>query len=206
MADTTYRFDTNIAIDIPNFRSAAGPVNLELRWPTDAEWSERARKRKLIVRQLGRGVSETMPETNSEADQKICQAIQKNGSNPLSAIEATAVLDTLAACDVMDVALEGDTAEVTLRVMGGRVRHRLKLPTAEQVFKFRRAAVRILNLPYNQQDLRIYLEPAVELWAAIGGASEDYASGIPSIHKDAAVRAVIDYADRLTGMQGDENF
>ena len=57
-----------------------GIVPVELRWPSDEEWSKRNGKRKILIRQLGRGTSETIPPDPSEADIDLYKAIAVNGA------------------------------------------------------------------------------------------------------------------------------
>jgi hypothetical protein len=189
-------FDATAEFHI-NARSAAGERSqLVLAWPTDAQWIERARLRKYVIKRLGRGSSETSAEPNLEGDLKLYEAIKRNGAPPLSSAEASRVLDAMAFCEIRDVELPQDEAIVTLAVPGGEVKHTLKAPSAEQVRSLRRAAYRIRDLPYNNQEMRIFIDPGAQLWDDCQGRSSDYAGPVPALHKDAAIRAVIDALDR----------
>jgi len=194
-------FDTTAEIMI-TARTGAGKQELLVRWPTDEEWSERARRRKILITRLGRGISETSIDSG-DSDLRVFEKIKQNGAPPLTPGEATRVFEVLAQCDVTDCRLEGDEALVELQVMGGMVSHRLRLPSADQVLALRRT-VRVLDLPYNKQELRIPLEPGAKLWDACGGQSADYTGPIPAIHKDTAIRAVIDYLDREVSATNEE--
>ena len=178
--------------------------NLSMRWPTEDEWEERARTRKILIRRLGRGVNETEIRPSGEFDLKLWGKIKLNGAPELTPGEATFVVDQLAKCDILDVEMDGDQAVVQLRVFGGRVKHRLRLPTADEVIKLRDQAAKALDLPYGRQELRIALGPGARLWDACAGSSEDYIGPVPGPHKDTAVRAVIDYIDQQMESQNDE--
>lgn len=196
-------FDTNAEIHM-TARTATGKTQLAIRWPADDEWGERARMRKILIKRSGRGASETSIEPNTDADLKLYDAIKLNGAPQLTGAEASRVLDAIALCDVRNVTLYAEDATVELGVPGGEVEHRLKLPSAEQVLALRKKASKVRDLPYNTQELRILLEPGAKLYDACQGDSEDYPSGVPSLHKDTAVRAVIDALDRELAQGVDE--
>jgi hypothetical protein len=183
-------FDTTAEFVIPA-RSGNARVEASVRWPNDEEWSERHKARKILIRRLGRGTSESEIDSTA-ADLALYEKVRVNGAPPLTAAEASWVVDIMARANVTGVVLEGDEAEVTLQVMGGTVTHRLQQPSADQVLKMRRKASRLFDAPYNQQQLRTYLEPTAQLWDECKGRSADYNGLIPALHKDAAVRAVIE--------------
>jgi hypothetical protein len=196
-------FDTTVEIAI-RARTSAGKQEILVRWPSDQEWYERARRRKIVISRLGRGISETSIDPG-DSDLLLFEKIKQNGAPALTAGEAGRVLDVIAQCDITDCRLEGDEAVVSLQIMGGQpVTHRLQLPSADQVLALRRT-VRVLDLPYNKQELRIPLEPGARLWDACHGSSQDYQGAVPALHKDTAVRAVIDYLDREASATNEES-
>jgi len=195
-----------IAFEARVASTGGSPQEVVLRYPTDAEWIARAKARKLIIRRLGRGVSETVLPEPGEAEVKLYQAIAINGAPAMTPAEAQKVLETIGNCDVIGVELEDNDAEVEAVILNGRVKHRMKLPTADQVVKFRRSAFRLLDLPFNQQQLVVTPEAGARLYDECGGKSDDYPKGIPAIHKDAVARAVIDFTDRSLGPRDDGNF
>lgn len=194
-------FDSTAEIVVPA-RTGQGKQEIVMRWPTDEEWCERARRRKILISRLGRGVSETTIEPG-DSDLRIFDKVKLNGAPPLTQGEATRVIETLAQCEATDCRLEGDEAVVELQVMGGSVKHRLRQPSADQVLALRRS-VRVFDLPYNKQELRIPLDVGARLWDECGGRSEDYSGPVPALHKDRAVREVIDCIDREMSAANDE--
>ena len=56
METTTPVFDATRPVAI-NLRTPEGVKTIRVRFPTDAEWTERQRRRKVVVKQLGRGIS-----------------------------------------------------------------------------------------------------------------------------------------------------
>jgi hypothetical protein len=197
-------FDASAEIEL-GFRLASGAESVTVRWPTDQEWAARARSRKFIVRRLGRGVSETVPPAPNEADVQFYEKIALNGTPAVTKGEARQIIDVLATAAVTNVTVEGNEASIDLNVLTGAVKHRVKLPTADQVIGMRAAAFRMLDLPFSQQQIQILLEPAARLWDECHGSSEDYANGVvPALHKDVAMRSLIEYLDNKLGLRRDD--
>ena len=199
-------FDAKQPITI-NLRAPDGVKRIRVRFPTDEEWIERQRKRKVIVKQLGRGVSETTIPDSADADAALLAKIRAPEENApeVDAFEASRIIEQLSQADVDDVVQVGDAFRVTLRVPGGTVAHVLKMPSAKDVFEYRRSFARVLDLPYNRQELIINLAPAGELFKKLLESSEGYAGDVPIIHQAVAVKAAIDALDGLFQESGDPN-
>jgi len=103
------------------------------------------------------------------------------------------------------VVQQGDAFRVTLRVLGGTVNHTLRMPSAKDAFEYRRGFARVLDLPYNRQELIINLAPAAALFKKLLESSEGYAGEAPIIHQAVAVKAAIDALDGAFQESGDPN-
>lgn len=185
--------------------TAEGIIPVPLRWPSDEEWSKRNKKRKILIRNLGRGMSETVPPDPSEDDVELFKSLAINGAPSLSAPEAQRVLETIAFADVVDVTLNGMEAIVKMRVVTGIVHHHLKMPTTDQILNWRRAAVHSWDLPHNMRQLRVDIEPGARLWDSCQGHSDDYDGPIPAIHKDQATRGLVEHLERSLAPKTDES-
>jgi len=71
-------FDAKQPITI-HLRTPEGVKPVRVRFPTDEEWIDRQKKRKVIVKQLGRGVSETTIPDSAEADAALLAKIRLRG-------------------------------------------------------------------------------------------------------------------------------
>jgi len=189
-------FDANQIITM-NLRAAGGVKTIRVRFPSDEDWVERQRRRKVIIKQLGRGVSETIIGKAEDADAALIAKIrapEENGPE-VDPFEASRIIEQLSQADVDDVVQEGDAFRVTLRVLGGTVTHLLKMPSAKEVFEYRRSFARVLDLPYNRQELTINLGAAGALYKKLVAGTEGYAGDVPIIHQAVAVKAAIDALD-----------
>jgi hypothetical protein len=188
-------------------RAPAGLKTVRVRFPNDEEWIERQRKRKVIVKQLGRGVSETTIPNSEDADAALLAKIRVPEENApeVDAFEASRLIEQLSQAEVDDVIQAGDSFRVTLRVLGGTVTHLLKMPSAKDVFEYRRGFARVLDLPYNRQELIINLAPAGALYKRLAQTAEGYAGEVPVIHQAVAVKAAIDALDAAFQETADPN-
>jgi hypothetical protein len=200
-------FDAKQPITI-HLRTPDGVKPVRVRFPTDEEWLDRQKKRKIIVKQLGRGVSETTIPDSAEADAALLAKIRVPEENApeVDAFEASRIIEQLSQADVDDVVQEGDAFRVTLRVLGGTVGHVLRMPSAKDVFEYRRGFARVLDLPYNRQELIINLAPAAALFKKLLESSEGYSGDVPITHQAVAVKAAIDALDAGFQEDRDPNF
>jgi hypothetical protein len=205
--ETTARVFDAASIVAMQLRTPAGIKQVRVRFPTDEEWIDRQKKRKVIVKQLGRGVSETTIPDSAEADAALLAKIRVPEENApeIDAFEAGRIIEQLSQADVDDAVQEGDDFRVTLRVLGCTVAHVLKMPSAKDVFEYRRGFARVLDLPYNRQELIINLAPAGTLFKKLLKSSEGYAGDVPIIHQAVAVKAAIDALEGAFQETGDPN-
>jgi hypothetical protein len=189
-------FDSTKSI-IMNLRSPEGLKSIRVRFPSDEEWIERQRRRKVIIKQLGRGVSETIIPNSEEADAALLAKIRVPEENApeVDPFEATRIIEQLSQAEVDDVANDGGSFRVTTRVLGGITTHVLKMPSAKDVIEYRRSFARVLDLPYNKQELTINLSAAGTLYKKLIAETEGYAGDVPVIHQAVAVKAAIDALD-----------
>jgi hypothetical protein len=206
MDQQTPAFDASRPITV-QLRAATGVKTVRVRFPTDEEWIERQRRRKVIVKQLGRGVSETTIPSSEDADAALLAKIRipEDDAPEVDAFEASRVIEQLSQAEVDDVVQTGDSFRVTLRVLGGTVTHGIRMPSAKDVFEYRRGFARVLDLPYNRQELIINLAPAGALYKRLAQTPEGYAGDVPIIHQAVAVKAAIDALDAAFQETGDPN-
>jgi len=183
-------------------RSAEGTRTVTVRFPTDEEWIERQRRRKIIIKQLGRGVSETTIPNAEEVDAALFRKIRIDEGEEVDAYEASRIIEQLSQAEVDDVVAEAGAFRVVLRVPGGTTVHLLRMPSAKDVIEYRRNFARILDLPFNRQELTVNLAAAAELYRKLCQSTEGYAGAVPIIHQAVAVKAAIDALE--AGFEGQD--
>jgi hypothetical protein len=191
-----------------NLRTPEGVKTVRLHFPTDEEWTERQRRRKVIIKQLGRGISETVVPNSEDVDAALLAKIRAEEQDAVEVdpFEASRIIEQLSQAEVDDVIQTGDSFRITLRVLGGAVAHTLAMPSAKDVFEYRRAFARILDLPFNKQELTINLAAAGTLYKKLARSVEGYAGEVPIIHQAVAVKAAIDALDAAFQEDRDPNF
>lgn len=183
-------FDASQEVDI-RIPTAEGTKHVKVRFPTDEEIERRQRLRKVFIKDLGRGQSETSIPSD-ESDLQLFQAIRLEGDD-LDAHEASLVIQQLTMAEAFDAQREGNAFRVSLRVPGTETEHLLKIPTQRQIMEFRRNSTRVINLPFGRKEIRINFGPARELYDSLNQERTGYADGstIPLAHKVSAVQAAI---------------
>lgn len=187
-------------------QSPEGTKALTLRFPTDEQWIERQRSRKIIIKQLGRGKSETIVPDSSEFDAQLVAGLRSGDGPEIDGYEATTILERLGEAEVDEVETESGAFRIRLRVAGGITTHLVAMPSARDAIRFRRAFARVLDMPFNQQSLSVNLQAAGDLYQRLCSEREGYAGAVPIIHQVAVVKAAIDALEAGMGVAGTENF
>ena len=191
MSENRTVFDGSRQVEI-KLQSAEGTKTVTVRFPTDEEWVERQRRRKIIIKQLGRGISETVVPSSEDADAELLSKLRVGDGPEVDAFEASRILEQLGQADVDDVVPEAGAFRVLVRVPGGVTAHVLQMPSAKDVIEYRRAFARILDLPFNKQELTVNLGAAGILYQKLCQGTEGYVGAVPIIHQAVAVKAAID--------------
>ena len=167
-------FDSTRPIAI-NLRTPGGVKTVRVRFPSDDEWIGRQRRRKVLVKQLGRGISETTVANGEDVDAALVAKIRAGEAPEIDAFEAMKVVEQVSLAEVDDVIPDGDSFKVTLRVLGATTVHLLKMPSAKDVFEYRRGFARLLDLPFGRQEVTINIGSAATLYKKLVTATEGYA-------------------------------
>jgi hypothetical protein len=205
MEQTAVVFDASRPIAV-NLRAPGGVKTVRVRFPSDDEWIERQRRRKVVIKQLGRGISETIVGNGEDVDAALVAKIRSDPAPDIDAFEAVKVVEQLSTSEVDDVVSEGDSFRITTRVLGGSTAHVLNMPSAKDVFDYRRGFARVLDLPFGKQELTINIAPAGVLYKKLVTSTWGYAGDVPIIHQAVAVKAAIDAMDNAFAEDREANF
>lgn len=207
METITPVFDATVPVAI-QLRTPGGLKTVRVRFPSDDQWIERQRRRKVIIKNLGRGVSETIIPNAEDVDAALLAKIRIEEESPVEVdpFEAVKCIEQLSLAEVDDVVHVGDAFRVTARVLAGTTVHLLRMPSAKDAFEYRRAFARVLDLPFNKQELTINLRAAGDLYKKLITATEGYVGEAPIIHQAVAVKAAIDALDAGFQEDRDANF
>ncbi|MBI4902419.1 MAG: hypothetical protein HY820_02210 [Acidobacteria bacterium] len=207
METNTPVFDATVPVGL-QLRTPSGVKTIRVRFPSDEQWTERQRRRKVIIKQLGRGISETIIPNAEDVDAALLAKIRIEEESPaeVDPFEAVKCIEQLGQTDVDDVVQAGDSFRVTTRVLGGTTVHLLRMPSAKDVFEYRRGFARVLDLPFNKQELTINLTAAAALYKRLFQSTEGYAGEAPIIHQAVAVKGAIDALEAGFQEDRDPNF
>jgi len=208
-AQKAVMFDPAQPIEV-RLNTAAGIKSMSVRFPKNDEWIERAKKRRIVTTQLGRGRSVTQVADSDEIDLGFFHQLAVDKSDiEIDGTEATRIIEMLGAATAIDIAESGNMFVITLLVVGGRKTiHNLTIPSTPDIDRFRRAYVRQLELPANKRELRVNLDAAAQLYKNLSEGTEGYVGGstIPITHQAAALLAAIEKLESLLEVEPEENF
>jgi len=200
-------FDGTVPVAI-QLRTPDGTKTVRVRFPSDDDWAERQRRRKVVIKQLGRGRSETLIPNAEDVDAALLAKIRtdEDAAAEIDPFEAARCVEQLSHAEVDDAVSVGDNIRVVTNVLGATTVHLLRMPSAKDVFEYRRGFARVVDLPYNRQELTINLRAAGDLYKRLVQATEGYVGAVPIIHQAVAVKAAIDALDNLAQEDRDSSF
>ncbi|HWR54468.1 MAG TPA: hypothetical protein VN428_25395 [Bryobacteraceae bacterium] len=206
-SENTAIFDSKRTIAL-KLNTPEGAKTVRVRFPSDDEWTARQRRRKVIVKNLGRGMSETSVAGSEEIDAALIAKIRVEPEAPveIDPFEATRIIEQLSQAEVDDVVSADAAFRVSTRVLGGTTTHLLKMPSAKDVIEYRRGFLRSVDLPYGKQEITVNLAAAGTLYMRLCEATEGYSGPVPIVHQAVAVKAAIDALDIAFQEDRDANF
>src|ERR1041384_1935720 len=96
--DTNIRvFDATVPVAI-QLRAPGGMKTVRVRFPSDDQWTERQRRRKVIIKNLGRGQSETIVPNSEDVDAALLAKIrieEEESPAEVDAFEAVKCIEQL---------------------------------------------------------------------------------------------------------------
>ena len=170
---------------------------VRLRFPTDEEWTQRQLRRKLIIRDMGDGATETDIPNGDKIDAQFLAGVRVDEDDPVAIDEAEAayVVERASFCEIHDVQRVGENWRVETRVLGGTTAHTLSAPTLAQSRRYAKLRGDRRDLSNGRVQVTINLAASGELYQKTVLDTEGYAGAAPIIHQAIVVRAVLQAID-----------
>jgi hypothetical protein len=169
---------------------SGGKKTCVVRYPTDGEFADRARRQKIVRSDLGRGKSRTEAPNVQAVDAALFKVIRIDDGPPFSEAEASAVIDKLDRTELREFGDQGDRYVVTLRVAGAIVKHSVRVPKADERFDYRKASLNVVD-SRRSTEFHASLEPGGILYDKLDPKAEGYDGDVPLNHKAAVVSEVL---------------
>ena len=185
---------------VPSFRVRipSGEVKIcTVRYPTDAEWSERMRHLKLLRTPLGREKFLSEIPDRVSADAALFAKICLDKDSGFDECEASAVISQIDGCRVIETDRAGENFRVVLEDAGETMIHILRGPTQRAKMDYERAETRMIS-GRRTDEFTAYLEPAADLFGKLTVSVEGYAGAVPIVHKYAVIREVLNQISNAT--------
>lgn len=172
----------------------------KVAFPTDAQWTDLARKRKSIRRKTGRGLAPNWEEPNKEAaDLNLITAVMKDGNiADYDKYEASKMIAILSKAEIVGIDREYENFRVYLKVFGTSTSILLGCPTQQELHQLDVEAAPV-NHGARQTELYVNLAAFTPIWDRTFVSAEGYAEGsnVPIIHQVAAINEVVAYMKEL---------
>lgn len=177
---------------------------VQVRFPNDQEFLTYHNTRRVVDINLGRGKTETDVEKATEAAAALYSKIAIEPSSiPPAAAEL--VISKLIRCEVVSAEPHGAGFLVVVRALGFEaLKHEMRMPSADQVKRFD-AITRTVG-DGKRVEYKVDLAASGALYDELAASREGYASGIPLVHKHAAVAGAMKAVRDAMEAEGDEDF
>lgn len=150
--------------------------------PTDAQWIERTRGRHTFVKNLGRGNSQATVIGKEESDLKLLKLIQKNEDVTFDGFEASAIVEEMGTCDVIDGVRANDAFVFTAKVLGDvDTKHTVRIPGFRELKICSDASNRSQATNYGGVKVTANLQPAADLYDKYVDLIEGYVGKDPAV-------------------------
>lgn len=186
-------FDLKASIVVP----LPGPEGhkIEVSYPSDQQWIEWRRKKKVTQKDLGRRSFQIESAQPSTMDLQLINSVMQDKENAPKIDEAEAyyILQRLMACECnSNPEREGSSYVIKLKVMGKLMtEHKLAIPTVKQMMDYERMRSSVTFGQYGQQEIRINFQAASDLYDALKVSTVGYKGDVPVPHKAEAVNVFL---------------
>jgi len=151
------------------------PKTAVLRLPTSEEITAYVSTVRLLTRRLGRGRSESQNAENKESQRKLFQKIRIDKGEEFDPAEVDYALTRILAQETLSTEQDGNEFVVTVASIGGRLVHRLRMPTRAELQAYRDNLYKTRQLPHDVEEQRFPPDVPVQFYDAIILSVEGYA-------------------------------
>jgi len=184
---------------------SGGVKSCLLRFPTDAEFCDRARRQRTIRHFLGRGKSKTTDLNTEAVDLQLFAALRvEQDGQSFDAAEASAFIGRLDLADVVSAEWEGETRRMEMKVPGARTTHVLRIPRQSEIREHERATTDAVYAN-RSAEIRVALEPSGRLYDQVLVETQGYVGPVPINHKVAAVTNLLAALSQLLEGEDDDD-
>jgi hypothetical protein len=178
--------------------SEEGTKRVSVSFPSDTDFCEWRRKKKIIQKDLGRRSYQIVPPEPEKIDldlvTKILVKREDEVAPELDEADANYIINRLSQCEVSEQPeREGSAYVIKLKVLGQfRTVHVLRLPNMREWTSFDKLRSSIKFLPYGTQEIRMNYQVAGELYDKLKQRVDGYVGDrVPVSHKYEAVNVLL---------------
>lgn len=190
-------FDMKAEIGL-TLQSEEGPKKIVVRYPSDEQFMDWRRKKKVVQKDLGRRSFKIDPAKPEPADLALLNAIRVDKDGPsIDEAEAYHIIGQLSECEVLSRPdREGASYIVKMKIMRKLMTaHTLRIPSVKERMDYQRDRSSVIFGQYGQQEIRINLRAAGDLYDKLKVAVTGYQGAIPVAHKAEIVNVLLQEID-----------
>lgn len=196
-------FDLNQPIKAKVVRPE-GDAIIEIKFPSDEQWIERSRRRKIKSRNLGNGKVQSIPQGPDPHDAELVNSLRIEGcAVEVDMYEAKRILDKISmATFEEEPSREGANLRIPMKALGVGTVHFLRVPTERDRNDF----MELAGVPgVSHGNIDIYgfnLGGAAVVYDKLKQNAHGYAGAVPVVHKLAIINAAFEFIDKE--LEGDD--
>jgi hypothetical protein len=197
-------FDASIPINVKVI-TPEGIKQIAIRFPTDDEWIARSARRKLVYRNLGRGIQEPVQQEPQEEDAVLLNSLRIEPGTEVDAFEADRILDELGSSQVVnDPRFEDGICQIVLRARGVLTTHSVRMPTGKEGHQIKKFCTPRQNV--NREIWSFNLAIIGDLYKKLCQGTTGYVGAVPIVHQLPVVQAAKQALDSALGVGEHEDF
>lgn len=187
-------FDAKAEIGL-TLPSPDGPKKIAVRYPSDEQFIEWRRKKKVVQKDLGRRSFQIESSRPEACDLALLNAIRVDKENgpQIDEAEAYYIIGQLADCEVSTrPEREGSAYTIRMKIMRKlNVSHTLRIPSVKEMMDYERMRSSVVFGQYGHQEIKINFRAASELYDKLKVAADGYKGDIPVPHKAEAINVLL---------------
>jgi hypothetical protein len=189
-------FDINQPVKLKVIRPD-GDVTITLRFPTDEEWIERSRRRKIRSRNLGNGKTQSIQNPPDSHNAELVNGLRVGECAEVDLHEAKRILDRISTAAIDgDITREGANLRIPLKILGVSTVHIIRIPTERERGEF----LQMSGVPtISQGNIDTYgfnLGGAADLYPKLRKDAIGYTGNVSVVHALAILNAAFEFIDQ----------
>ena len=187
-------FDAKAEIGL-TLPSPDGPKKIVVHYPSDEQFIDWRRKKKVVQKDLGRRSFQIESSKPEPGDLALLNAIRvdKEDGPAIDEAEAYYIMGQLSECEVSTrPEREGSSYTIQMKIMRKlNVSHTLRIPSVKDMMDYERMRSSVVFGQYGHQEIKINFRASADLYDKLKVATGGYKGDVPVPHKAEAINVLL---------------